>query len=100
MKKNIINILTTLFYTLCIYYFILPPLNITSPVFWLFVLLVVGFYLFVSLCTFSMNKIDIIINRKKVYDKFNFKKHIIISSLIFVTIFVIIFINIMVKNLP
>ena len=76
MKRNIINILITLVYTLVLYYFILPPINITSPVFWLFVLLVVGFYLFVSLCTFSIRKIDIIVNRKKVYDKLGFKKYL------------------------
>ncbi|MBO5096492.1 MAG: hypothetical protein J6B98_06425 [Bacilli bacterium] len=94
MKRNIINILITLVYTLVLYYFVLPPINITSPVFWLFVLLVVGFYLFVSLCTFSIRKIDIIVNRKKVYDKLGFKKYFIITGTIFIVAAVIIFINI------
>ena len=94
MKRNIINILITLFYTLVLYYFVLPPINITSPLFWLFVLLIVGFYLFLSLCTFSIRKIDIIINRKKVYDKLGFKKYFIISGTIFIVAIVIVFINI------
>lgn len=91
MKRKIIDLVVTLVYSLVLYYFVLPPINLTSPSFWIYVLFIVAFYLFVSLCTFSVNKVDIIINRKRVHDKFSFKKYIIIIlSTILISLFIIV----------
>lgn len=94
MKKSLIRILTTLIYSFILYYFILPPLNIHSMLFWIFIILIVLFYLFVSLCTMSVNKLESIINRRKVYDKMNSKLWISLFSAIFIIIFLILIVNI------
>ena len=48
MKKAFINILITLIIGLFLYYFMLPPINITSPVFWSFVVMLLVIYFFLS----------------------------------------------------
>ena len=93
MKKNIIKILLTLFYTLILYYFILPPLNPSSFLFWFFIILVVGFYLFISLCTMTINKLEVIINKRKVYNKIDSKVWLSLFFSVFIVIFLIIVIN-------
>lgn len=93
MKKNILNILITLIFSLFLYYLMLPPINISSMSFWSFISLILVFYLIVSIFTSSVKKLELIINRKKVLDKINFKSHLILSISI-ITIFVLItFIN-------
>ncbi len=47
-KRNIINIVVTIVFMLVAYYFLLPPINITAPGFWVFVLLIYLFYLFLN----------------------------------------------------
>ena len=63
MKKNLINILITLLITLVIYYFMLPPLNISDLTFWIFVILILGIYLIVS--AFGTLRTNIFTTRKK-----------------------------------
>ena len=48
MKKIIINILITLLIGLVIYYFMLPPINITAPEFWTFIIALLGIYFILS----------------------------------------------------
>lgn len=93
MKKNIIKILLMLIYTFVLYYFMLPPLNLRSFVFWLFIILIVVFYLFVSLFTLSINKLETFINKRKVYNKIDSKFSLCIYSSIFIIIFLIMIIN-------
>lgn len=93
MKKNILKLLATLIFSLVLYYFMLPPLNIHSFVFWLFLLIIICFYLFISICTLSINTIEMIINKRKVHNKINSKFLIILSSSIFAIIFLILVIN-------
>lgn len=49
MKKKIINILVTLVIGMILFYLILPPLNITSLMFWIYVSLLLVVYAFISL---------------------------------------------------
>ena len=48
MKKNIITISIFLLITLLLYYFLLPPINLSSPLFWAFTLFILCLYVFVS----------------------------------------------------
>ena len=96
MKKNIIIILTTLVFAFLYYYLVLPPINIHSFNFWIFIIVVMSFYLFLSLCTTSINKLETIINKRKVKEKANEKLCIVLGAsilLIFLLIVVINFIN-------
>jgi len=84
--KNIFKYISTLVFTLILYYFMLPPINLSSPLFYVFLMLVLSFYLFVS----SMSKIDINIFRKS-HDKF--KSETILATIIFIVIGLIIGVN-------
>jgi len=94
MKKNIIKILLTLIYTFILYYFMLPPLNLSSFSFWIFVLLIIVFYLFISFCTMSVSNIAVINKRKvkKSEDKIG-KFHLFLMGTVLVIIVLIVFIN-------
>lgn len=48
MKKKIINIIITLVIGAILYYFLLPPINITSIAFWSFTVALLTIYLFLS----------------------------------------------------
>jgi len=93
MKKNLIRIISTLIFTFILYYFMLPPINIHAFSFWIFIIFVVSFFLFVSLCTVSINKLETIINKRKVKDKVNTKLYIILFTSIFAIIILIFIIN-------
>lgn len=61
-KRNVvIRILLTLLVTFIIYYFMLPPLNFTSPVFWTFAFIVFAVYMILGI-------------------PFTFRNHIVISK--------------------
>lgn len=47
-KHNLINIAITLVFALVVYYFLLPPINVSAPAFWTFAFLIYGFYLLLS----------------------------------------------------
>lgn len=91
--KNIIKILSTLIFAFLYYYFLLPPINPSSIAFWVFIIFVISFYLLVSILTLSINKLETIINKRKVYDKMNSKLYIILFGLIFVIIIGILLVN-------
>ncbi len=59
MKKNIIIGLITFLWALFLFYFLLPPLNITSPAFWIYLFLVL--VVFIVLVTLG----DVIFIRRK-----------------------------------
>ena len=48
-KRTIINIIITLLFALVLFYFFLPPLNISSPDFWTYVVFIIIVYIFISL---------------------------------------------------
>ena len=94
MKKTILKILSTLVFAFLYYYFLLPPINIHSFAFWMFIIFVVGFYLLASVCVLSINELETIINKGKVQNKVNSKAIIISFCSIFVIFFLIFLINI------
>lgn len=53
MKKNLISLLITILLGGLYYYIVLPPINITSPGFWVTVILFLVWYLFIRLIVFS-----------------------------------------------
>jgi hypothetical protein len=48
MKKNLILVITTLIFAFIVYYFMLPPINLHSMLFWLFMLIVAIFSLLIN----------------------------------------------------
>lgn len=84
--KKIFKYIVTIIFALILYYFMLPPINLSSPLFYVFTILVLSFYLFVS----SMSKID-----TKIFYKFNdkFRSEGILSIILFTVIGLIIVIN-------
>lgn len=93
MKKRILQIVVSLVFAFILYYFMLPPLNIHSIAFWAYILIITSFYLFISICTVSINKLETIINKRKVVDKSSTKLYMIMSCSLIVAIFLIILIN-------
>lgn len=82
--KKISKYLFTLLFAFVVYYFVLPPINLSSPLFYVYLFLVLGFYIFYS----SMSKLSINIIGK------NFKKTfrpetLLVTSFIFVIGFII-----------
>ena len=69
MIKSILKVVLTLLLGGLLYYLMLPPINLSSPLFWIFIIIMVSFYLFISLFTMSINKLQTVINRKKVVNK-------------------------------
>jgi len=55
MKKNIVNLLITLVFGGIIYYFMLPPINLSSPLFWFFVVILFVIYIMCSLVNSGVN---------------------------------------------
>lgn len=91
MKKNIIQILITLLFASFVYYFMLPPLNLQAPEFWVFVGIITVFYCIV----WSMFKVGslktIIIDKKQVKQG---KSGLIFIGGISILIFTVLLINI------
>ena len=85
--KKISKYLFTLLFAFIIYYFILPPINLSSPLFYVYLFLVLSFYVFYS----SMSKININIIGK------NFKKTFIEETTIVTASFIIIGLIIMIN---
>ncbi len=77
------SIIITLIIALITYYFTLPPINITSPAFWSFLIFICIIYIVLYSSTIILNPIKII----KHPNKFKFPKHI---SIILGTILVIV----------
>jgi hypothetical protein len=88
--KKFIKIFLTLIFTAIIYYFLLPPLNLSSPLFWFFILMIVSIYLFISICTIPVDSISKLINY--IHHK-EYKTCIILFSSIFVIALLILIID-------
>ena len=85
--KNIFKYLFTGIFALILYYFVLPPINLSSPLFYVYAFLVISFYVFYS----SMSKLSINVfgkNFKKTY-----KPETIIVTSSFIVIGLIIVVN-------
>lgn len=92
MKKNIIEIVLVVLMALLIYYFMLPPLNLSSPEFWGYLLLVLVFFIFIHFfMKIGSLKMDTIINDRKVLKK---KPVLILWISIIGIVFTIILVNI------
>jgi len=98
MIKSILKVVLTLLLGGLLYYLMLPPINLSSPLFWIFIIIMVSFYLFISLFTMSINKLQTVINRKKVVNKTESKICITIFFVTLVTIVILIFVNLI--NIP
>ncbi len=51
MKRNIITIVSTLVFALVTYYFVLPPINLSSPLFYTYALMILVFFIIVRFFT-------------------------------------------------
>ena len=91
MKKNFINILITVFIGLVLYYFMLPPINITSLLFWVYIIILLSVYFVISCFSLIETKI---INRRQFNLVNKFNKSLIVLYSIFTIIALIIIINI------
>ncbi len=64
MKKNLIKLGIVLLVAIVTFYFLLPPLHVSSPMFWVYVLFLLGLYL--CLISFTIDKKgDIFLSRNK-----------------------------------
>lgn len=88
MKRKIINILITLFIALILFYFMLPPINITSVSFWIYLLVI--FVIFIILSFFDNFEATI---RTRHYNSNKYLTYTMLGvSLIIILIFIINFI--------
>ena len=58
MKKYLITLLAALLF----YYFMLPPINLTSPLFYFYIFLVIGVFILVSIpnyATYNFKRIEV-----------------------------------------
>ncbi len=63
MKRNIITIVATLIFALIAYYFVLPPINLSSPLFYTYALMILIFFVIVRFFT----TIEGFIRRGRIY---------------------------------
>ena len=66
MKPIFIKIIICLIFTLILYYFMLPPINLSDPNFWVFLFIIVVFYAIIWMLFSDNVTIETIINNKKV----------------------------------
>ncbi len=90
MKKKVLPILFTLLIGGLFYYFMLPPLNYTAPLFWVF-LFMVGVIYFITYSIYNIRITTIVSSRKR--SELSKKSTIILIS-IFSLFVIIMFINI------
>ncbi len=81
MKKNIILILIDVLITLIVYYFVLPPLNLSSPAFWGFI----SFILILIFISLSIKSSDLVVRRGKI--DFRMQRDGTILVIVFLAIF-------------
>ena len=72
MKKSILSLIITFILSFIIYFFLLPPINITSMSFWVYIIMILSIYLILS----STSKMDL---KGKIIGKINDIKILIIS---------------------
>ena len=66
MKKNLLKIAFCLIFIFVLYYFMLPPINLSDPSFWLFMFLIIVFCFLICLIFSNNISFETIINNKKV----------------------------------
>ncbi len=66
MKKNLLKISFCLIFIFVLYYFMLPPINLSDPSFWLFMFLIIIFCFLIFLMFSNNISFETIINNKKV----------------------------------
>ncbi|MEG2322311.1 MAG: hypothetical protein RSB71_02360 [Bacilli bacterium] len=93
MRKNIVRFILPLVFTLVIYYFMLPPINLSAPEFWIFIF-IVGMFTLVAWATSEL-KLSTLINNRRITKS---RKNLIIFGSISVIILAIILINLF--NMP
>ena len=72
-RKYFISIIFTILFALIIYYFMLPPINLTSFSFWIYLMLVVGFYTLVASCSNLKIENNILVSKiPRQNDKFKY----------------------------
>ena len=91
MKRNLISILITIVIGLILYYFMLPPINVSSLLFWVYIIILLSVYFVISCFSFIEAKI---INRRQFNLVNKFDKSLIVLYSIFTIIALIIIINI------
>ncbi len=90
--KYFITILITILFAFILYYFMLPPLNLSSFSFWFYLVIVVGFYTLVAACSNLKVENNVLVSKKpKQNDKFKYIWYGFI--VIFLAIFFVNFIN-------
>ena len=72
MKKSILSLIITFILSFIIYFFLLPPINITSMSFWVYIIMILSIYLILS----STSRMDL---KGKIIGKINDIKILIIS---------------------
>ena len=82
-----LKIIISLILILLLYYFMLPPINLSDPSFWAFVFISVVMICIVSLIVSSTEILKVVINNKKV----NKKSYILFSALFIIFGLIIIF---------
>ena len=89
-RKYFISIIFTILFALIIYYFMLPPINLTSFSFWIYLMLVVGFYTLVASCSNLKIENNILVSKiPRQNDKFKYVWYcfiVIFLAIIFVNI--------------
>lgn len=91
-KSTIIRAIIMILYTVLLYYFTLPPLNISSPAFWMFLVFLLGFYLLLRLVTSISVEGNMFVTRKPALGKAS-KIVLCIIGVIFAGLIVINIIN-------
>ena len=88
--KHVITILITIIFAFLVYYFMLPPINLSSFSFWIYLVIVVGFYTLVAACSNLKIENNILVTKiPKQNDKFKYVWYgfgVIFLAIIFVNI--------------
>ncbi len=71
MKKNILSILSCLVLALLLFYFMLPPLNLSSPLFWTYLFTIIIIYIFISSIFGGIFKLGGFLNHNRRLNKVN-----------------------------
>ena len=66
MKQKFLKVIICVIFILTLYYFMLPPINLSSPQFWGFIITTTIFCLMISFITSLSNNLKLIINNKMI----------------------------------
>lgn len=91
MKKNIIVGVLVVVWTLFLYYFMLPPINISSPLFWTYIFFIGIYYVIVSSIIKNIAEKNLIFKLGK--------SHLVVSSVLGVCLVLIFLVNIILSPL-